>query len=657
MKNDLAKLIEYISENQTFTFKESNVSFKCDDLITMKVLERQPNQVKVISSSLFTDAFYQYFVSKLDFCLTNDFHSVVEFYRKIENHFREAKKGIIGITEQMNNLLVYLIKKVNEDFGVTFEDFAITLNKDNQDEFLYRFNTSFFSCLDELKIEAEDLYPSVIHLYEQVNSDVYYNMNLGELTNGVRRFCIKNPDKGIQLLELHKERESRPIDSIHSAMLIGLYKSNRVGELERIKELLKDDINHTSVVCAISAFEPESNAEAINLLNVIEETKSVDENFVINLPKLYTNFINNKNISDPEILKRCFSKLQELANSDSLEIKKSTMWHVRFVEDHDKEIFKIVDSFNKAPLQDDMYGVINEVLTSFKDQAYFFHFLRSYSVHNKMKFESKKFEFPISKFENQDSSAFSKHLIYLLIDNEGAIRFIGKRILSHLTVVVHRNYQFKYDILKLPALDQIKLWVSVFQDKPQPKYSLPLLLPLRKSSSSIVVESFIYKLEELIESYSSALLSVLQEQLNLNEEDDKTLLARVNSKYEEFSEYWDKKVAIKELNPLYVQSKIYEIYEEQYHENISSSFEDSIAENSPFLNHMTTITLAKGGGWKHKKEGKVSQLSSVGTSFQFPRDYNLAPERFDFNIRVTYVENWENEFTEWEAALSSSENI
>jgi hypothetical protein len=656
VKKDLTKLLEFVIEQKTFSFKESDISFECDFLLENEVLERQPNQIKVGNSLLFTKAFYEHFATKLNFTLTSDFQAAVKFYHKLQEEFKVERKVIMGITEQMRNLLIYLIKRINKEFGVTFEDFALSLKKDDEDGFLYEFNSSFFKCLDELEIEAENLYPTVIHLHEQVDSDVQYNMNLGELTKAIQHYCTQHPDKGVKLLELHHEKESEPIVNIHATILAGLYKSNREEELERIKKLVKEDINHVSIACAISAFEPENNSEATNLLDTIDSIKSVAVDYVINLPRLYVNFIANKNVSDSEILKRCFAKLKELLEFDHIGIKQNTLWQLHFVNGYDEEVFKIIDSLNKAPLEENLYKVVNDVLTSFEGQKYFFQFLRGYSVNNKMIFEAKKFEFPISKFKNDNPSNFGKHLIELLIDNDGGIRFIGKRILSHLRVVMHGNYQFEYDILNLTALEQYKLWVSVFQDSPEPKHSFPLLLPLRKSKYPFVAEAFICKLEQLIEIYTSSVVSVLKEHLDLTNDDDKKLLARIESKYEEFGRYWDKKVKVKELNPLYTQSKLYEIYQEGFGDSLSNSME-SVEDNSTLLNLFTTVTLAKGGGWKHEQGGQVSQLSTIGASFQFPREYHIRPERFDFENRVSFTENWEYEFKEWEATISSLENI
>lgn len=653
MEEELKELIRYLVEHGTFSFKEDDVPFSCDELILQGILRKQHNKLSVTDSSLFTKAFYNYFSAKFSFVLSSDFQAAVDFFKKIQKDFNVERKVIMGITRQMKNLLQYLIKSINKDFGVTFEEFALSLHKEDEDTFLFEFSSAFFNSLEELKIEAANLYAILIHLYEQVNSDVHYNMDLAEITTGIQSYCRKDSIQGIELLELHHQNEVKPIVNIHSSILVGLYQSDRSEEIERIKELAKKKTNHVSIACAISAFNPETNEEGTILLDILDSIKSTKEDYLINLPRVYVNWLRNDQITATELFRRCFSKIQSLLNLDHLVIKKATLWELHFVDGHDEEVFKIVDSLNENALDENLYEVVNEVLRKFENQKYFFQFLRRYSEKNIMKLESRRFEFPISKFKSDNPTDFSKYLIELLIDDEGGIRYIGKRILSHLMVVIHGNYKFEWDIQNLTALEQYKLWVSVLSDSLEPKYSFPLLLPLRKSKYPFVVEAFICKLEELIESYTSSVVSVLKEHLDITDIEDKKLLERIELKYEEFKKYWEKKVKVKELNPLYTQSKLYEIFQERYGESLSSTIEDSVEDKSPLLSLMTTITLAKGGGWKHEQGGQVSQLATIHTSFLFPREYYIRPERFDFENRLSFTENWENEFKEWEATISS----
>jgi len=657
VEEELKKLIEYVVEQKAFLFLKDDVPFYYDELLANGILVEHQGKLAVNESASFTQAMYEYFSSRYGFELSNNFNVTVDFYNKILQNFIVENKIILGFIEQKRNLLIYLIKASNRGYGETFKEFILSLNKILNGQFLYAFTTAFFKCLDELDIDAENLYASIRHLHEQVVSDAYYNLNVSEVISGIQTYCRKNSNNGEMLLNIHDKNENSPIVNIQAAILVGLYHNNPSKEIERIKELAKREINHQTIACAAFGFYPKDEEEGAILLDVLDSIKSTSENYLINLPRIYGRFLRNENITKVESKMKCFQKIQALLDFDLLVIKKATLWELQFVEGHQAEVFEIIDSLNESVLDDNLYKSVNEVLAGFSEQKYFFQFLRRFSVNNKLKFESKSFNLPISKFKKEDPMDFSKNLIQMLIDNDGGVRFIGKRILSHLTIVMHPNYNFGYDILNLSALDQYKLWVVVFQGTPEPKYTFPLLLPLRKSKYPFVREAFICKLEELIESYTSSVMSVLKEHLDLTDDEDNKLLQRIELRNEEFNSFYDKKVKVKELNPLYTQAELYELYQEGFGISLSKSVEDSVEKNSSVIHLFKTITLAKGGGWKHNSGGQVSQLSNIEVSFQLPREYYIKPELFDYENRSYYLVNWENEFREWEAIISSLENI
>ena len=476
--------------------------------------------------------------------------------------------------------------------------------------------------------------------------------------NGVESYCIANPSEGKLLLKNFLEQEEEPIININVAILIGLYRSDREQELARIQVLANEETYHTTVACAVSAFEPENDQEAEELLYIIDGIESSQENYLVNLPRVYTNFIRNEKINAESVVARCFEKLNWLLNLDIISVKQSTLWRLQFVEGYDKQVFKIVNSINNVEFDDRLGKLVSNVLSRFKDQKFFFEFLKSYGEKNGVKFNAENFEHPISVHKTKDLPSFSKYLIELLIHDKGEIRFIGKMILTHVTIGTGRSFRFGIDILELSALEQTKLWVSVFNGYAiEPESSFPLLMPLRKSKYPIVVESFISKVEELVENYSYSVVKEFKGNVILDDEDDKMLLERIEAKYQEFSNYWYKKANVMELNPLLTQSKLFSIFIENYGESLSKSIERTKEDKGSLLSMLPVVTLAKGGGWKHQQTGQISQLSSISAELKPPRQYFLSPERFDLDIRISYLENWKEEFKEWEAILSSSENI
>ncbi|WKN43785.1 hypothetical protein [Tunicatimonas pelagia] len=423
-----------------------------------------------------------------------------------------------------------------------------------------------------------------------------------------------------------------------------------------IQELVNEEAHHTTIACAVSAFEPENDQEAEELLNLIDNIEPSQEGYLVNLPRVYTNFISNEKINAESIVARCFKKLNWLLNLDIISVKQNTLWRLQIIEGYDERVFDIINSINDKEFDDRLYKSVSNALCRFEDQKFFFEFLKSYGEKNKRKFDAKNFKHPISAYRTKDLPAFSNHLIGLLIHDKGDLRFIGKMILAHVTIGSGRSFRFGIDILELSALEQTKLWVSIFHDYLEPEVSFPLLMPLRKSKYPIVVESFISKVEELVESYSYSVVKEFKRNVDLDDEDDKMLLKRIETKYQEFSNYWDEKVKVKELNPLFTQAKLFSTFMESYSESISKSMERTKEDNDSLLSMLPVVTLAKGGGWKHQQTGQVSPLSRISTELTLPRECFITPEKLDLRIHIGYLENWKEEFKEWEAILSSSEN-
>jgi len=656
-EEELKELVQTIATEKLFVFKSDQISFKHDSLLTNGIVESKGDEIKVAVTQDFTEALYNHFLETFDFKLSDDFSSTFDFYNQVDKSLELRRVYQKGVTEQMSNLLRHLITETNRQFKVSFKDYALTLNKENEGSLLYKFNDGFSLSLPDLQIKAVDLYVILKHLYGQVaDNTARWNLNVGALSKGVTKYCEARVSDGKSLLELALRDSEEYVVDITSAILIGLFIANRKDGSETVSDLAKIEKHQVAVVCSVAAIEPKSNKEAQLLLDVIDSIDSKDEHLLANLPRVYARFINNNNIDAESIKSNCFKRLSELVQSESVTAKRATLWELEFLKGYDESVYEIVNNLNDSILDEADLNLVCNVFSRFSEQKYFFLFLERYAEKNKLNFSAGNFESPISKFKREDPEIFSKHLIKLIIHDKGEVRFVGNRILSHVNTVMHDSFVFSADILELAAVDQYKLWVSILQESQEPKRSFPLLLPLRKSKYPFIVESFISKLEELVESYSSSVVQTLKAQLDPTDDHDAEVLARVELRQQEFAAYWDEKSKIKELNPSYTQAKIFEVYQENFGENMSRSMEDSMGSRNSFLDMITTVILAKGGGWKHQGSDQISELGTISTSFQLPRLYYVAPERFDYDNRVGYLKNWKNAFDEWEATISSLEN-
>ncbi|MEO9850325.1 MAG: hypothetical protein ABJH72_24610 [Reichenbachiella sp.] len=651
MTKEIRDLVRKVDELKLFRFGKDQIRFRLDPLLELEIIEQTGDQIKVLETSQFTNLLFEFYAKKQGFALTEDFQNTISFYKKVRDEFRNEGKVILGITEQMSHFLGLLITKANQEFAENFEAFALGLHKSDDDKFLYELNKAFSISLYQLQIKPGKLKRILIHLIEEVSENVQFNMNLGELTAGIRKFSSSNPKEGKALFKLI---EKNPVFSLNVSVLLGLYEKNPTKELIRLQELSKRDDYSVIIAGVIAGATIDNNKQAVELLKILDGIKSKEGLYFINLPRVYVGVINNPNLTSKALKAKAYKKLKWLLTLDD-DTKRATVWEMQFIKDDDENIFEVINVMNNEKLDKAFCSSIAQVLDNFSDVAFFFEFLKGYAVNNPYQFNASWFDFPIYKYENSNLTKFSYQLIKLIIDDNGAVRFVGKRILSHMNGN-NNGFQFGIDILDLPQLDQIKLWVSLFQENPEPKRILPLLISLRNSKYPLVVESFLCKIEELVESYSYSVIEELKELLDLRDGYNKSIMDRIALKYEEFKENWDRKAKIKELNPGYTQSKISRIFNENYYEKFSEQLDESVHENSVFLNLVTNVTLAKGGGWKHGENKQISELSAVSSSFQLPRNYYISPEKFDWQNRVYYTENWKNEFKEWEAIISSSEN-
>ncbi|MET0464180.1 MAG: hypothetical protein ABW007_13540 [Chitinophagaceae bacterium] len=177
-------------------------------------------------------------------------------------------------------------------------------------------------------------------------------------------------------------------------------------------------------------------------------------------------------------------------------------------------------------------------------------------------------------------------------------------------------------------------------------------LSLLDSPSEVIKEILICRMEIMTEDYAEAVTQVLRENWPTPSLYQQDILSRIDQYNEIFYREIGKKNKLKELNPFYVQSEMYNIYVNRYQKHIAETVDEQANRTSLLsLFVSNTIVLAKGGGWKHKTSDTVSQLSRFSTSMVLPRTYFISPDNFDFDRKLELFENWKMFLSKWEATL------
>ena len=653
LKFSIEELVNEIIEKRSFQLRKNECSFDEKILIENDIIKPQNDHYDILVSHLLTEALYQEFKVRFKFKLTNNFKDYEVFFEKVENYLKEGQNFFLhGGRGQLESFLSNLIIRANKGKSIDFYQYSLSISKDSKNFFLNSFNVSFSDSLRHLKIPQKELFEILKHFHSLTRSDADINVNAGRLSNGIRFYCESNFESGKKLLTSFLRSGKGDYVNIVTAILVGLYHYDRFFGYKKFKELARDKRTQISVICAIANIHPEREEEISKLLDIVNQIETKDVSTLVNKPKVYCHFLEEGN----ETCNRaCKTKLIKLITIDEIPVKQQVLQELLYLDGFDEIKYEILLALTNKEIPEELFNLTGNIFAGINSIKHFFDFLIIFGSTNKFQFTSESFSSPIYILKQKHPEDFSKRLIELLIHDEGFIRDIGHSILAKFSYRVDNSYfVFDYDILKLSAVDQYKLWISLLQNPPEPKRLLPAIFPLRNSSYGFVKEAFICKIEELIEDYSYSVIEVYESIMNKKSKNDRDLLARLKNKFEEIASVWDKRDKLKELDPRYTQSKLHRLYMEQFTNSLNESMKGVMdGREGSLLNLFTTVNLAKGGGWKHAEKNEVTQLGSIATGIQFPNNYYKSPNTFNWERLVEKNENWNNKLNGWEAIISS----
>jgi hypothetical protein len=651
LKNSISELIKYSIDSKKFKFEKSEFQFDISLLEANEILVGEESKLIISESAIYYSEFFNHFSSHLKFELTENINEAFDFISKIEDELKTDQPFNTNVYSFFKGFKSFVLFLVYKKFNTDFSAFIQTLNKESG-HILYDFNYTYAKLVPFLNTPTNILYNNLNHLITGVTSDVQYNSNLYEISNAIREFCKKNPEDGKALLQYSIEQPTI-VHNLIIPVIGGLYEKNRELFWNEILELVKKPELRVSVICALSFTNALTNEEANKYYSTISSFENQIEEELFNLPKFFISQINNKAIDDESIKDSCFLKLNELILNPNQKLRQVILNELSFVDGYDsKGIIVLKTLVGDASFDKEQISLVGHVFIRNKDLLGFIDLITIYGEKFKLDFKAENFSSALYHFRQEFAENLSQEIIKLITNDSGAIRYIGVRIIEYLTPHNGR-FIFQTDILNCNAITQYKIWMSILGEIKEPKYTLPMLFPLLNSPYSFVREAFICKMEQLTEEYGSSVLETIETELDITNIDYSNIYNRIKN-YSEF--FWaeiSKKRGIKELNPLYTQSDLYTLYSSNYGKSFNKNLSEGVEKKSIFMQFATTVVLAKGGGWKHEKKGKVEKLGQISTSFQLPRSHFVNPESFDWEFRTNYFENWKNKFKKWEAIISS----
>ncbi|MCB2197646.1 MAG: hypothetical protein KQH79_17435 [Bacteroidetes bacterium] len=605
-----------------------------------KVVTLSSNTYRINQYSHFGYKFYKAYKKIFKVRLTKKFEKIAKFLEEVDTEFN-AGKFKQGFSRLKNELWIFAILETHKKFKIDFSDYIASqeLNVDNRE--IYSFSEAYSTALPYLNINPKTFYLNSKQLIKWTKSDANINISLGIVLNGIKAKTISDSKFGLECFEYAINEKEIEIDLL-IPLISGLYSKKGISFFENyLEKLINKEEYSVSIICGLSNVDSIEKEEAELFLKLYEEIDKKNPNILIQLPKLLFAILgSNKLRKNSKYFKICFSHLNELISTDNQNIIYFILRTQEYKSDHIEERVKLTLNLIEKPhfTIKKHLRLIDQFLWDLKDIRFFEKVVNALAVNCSFQPVSEYLNTSIYEFMKNNKVDFDKCLIKLLTNDKASRRFLGLNIFNEIS---QHNYTFEFDILSLNHLDQYKLWVSVCQSYREPKYVIPCLIPLFKSSSSLVKEAFICKMEEYSENYGGFVTDEIKSNLDLNDQDSKDILERIETHRDQFySNNILVKQNIKELNPFYTQFKGIKQYDRLFQKQINQSFKEA-EKNSIFgMIGGSNVILAKGGGWKLGNRKGISKLGTVGASFSLPRDYFINPTEFDLHNNYELHRDW-----------------
>lgn len=631
MEKIISSFIDSVIEQKKLQFSTSATDF--DSLLFDKnILKLEKDKILISDYHSISTHFLKKYKEKLDFKISGEFETNADFIEKIKEDF--TNNGYIPDYHILEKeIWKSIIIESNSESECSFNDYLNSIDIENKPDGIFSFIEAYSNVLSELDLADSIIFENVLILTEITKSNADYNLNLGNVLNGIKNKCKADYDLGVELLNKSLS-VSEDKENIISAIVSGLYENKKIEFYDSILDGLIQKDNRLNPIF-------------FGLANV-SEIEDVE-------CKLFIKLIGNYNTKESliiSILSLVFSILKS----------NNSKYHIFCL----KELNSAIENENTA------YYILNnldrlnnynqektEIITRLINQDYFsienyinpisniFWHLKEFDSFKNVVLsliEKKPFEKFIKSFESYfhsvDKSKLDKFTIELLTDNKANKRNIGVDLFNQLSS--YNPYQFTFNILELSHILQYKLWVSLTQDFHEPKNRLIALLPLIDSKSELIKESFLCKLEEISEDYGGYVTSVLENNLDKNNPNYSLVIERVKNYIEDYyGRNIDIKNSVSELNPYHTHYKFIKTFNESFSKNMSKSVGKGAKENSLLsILGTSTVQLSKGGGWRFGANKEISQLGKVGASFSMPRGYFINPNKYELEKGFLIRQDW-----------------
>lgn len=310
-------------------------------------------------------------------------------------------------------------------------------------------------------------------------------------------------------------------------------------------------------------------------------------------------------------------------------------------------------------IADDNYRDSYDQVISFFYNAHgsidlFFDFLVAYSLKFGLKFQPAKFKDCIYILHEGNKPQFEQRVIQMMTHEEGEVRYAGNKLLYSLHDICQIN-DLSFDLHTLDSLKQYKFVVTLSNDRLHAKEQITYMAPLLSSTSDIVKELVLCKLEELIQGYKQQVFEYLETHLK-DLLDKQSIITRLEYTLEEVYALLRVKKGVRELTPEVQYPRLMRSYNQALTKSHQKSDNKRDRKPEGIWSLFTPVLVARGGGVLHP-DGSIHAFGKVSASFTIPRTLFVSPEIGEYELFFFFTTNWTEEFEPWEQTILSSGNI
>jgi hypothetical protein len=648
--DQLEEFCENLLTTRKYQFQIDELTFHYDELVTANILEIQGTEVRIKDNGAIIQKLFPKFKQIFSYEFSDDPSALKDFLKLTEGYFGD---GVLMGRTAFNEVLIKtaILGFVNECNG-NLLSLAKTFSK--ADRTIYIFQRGFTDAFPKIDQTVDEVIELFEWLYDEVKVDQpgVLDGNTIQLGHALRIYCSTRPEIAIQLYQLCILADRQLLKAYHPTILTACYNHDP-NFLAEIKKLTTVADNQGTIVCALGSVDFSQSTPIQLFIEIIERIVSPTEQCLQELPRFYCNLLEHIDPTDKKKVDHCFDAMMQLTMKYP-QLLGPVLFQFRFIKGYYERVYLFVaEIIDTQPLPENFTKLVGEAFTDSNNSEDFFKILRKLALKITVKFDAQDFKNNIYLFHHKFPAECDQNLIKLMIDDEGIVRFAGMRLLFSMSMV-DKKKNFSNDLLSLSAMDQYKLAIALTDDFHEPKYIVPLVAPLLNSSFSLVRDLVLHRLEIMSENYFTSVEKAMIDCLDQGNSDHNDYIERVKLYTEEFDKRLRSKLALKELDPRYTQSRYYRQFFQESNRTMQENLDKSVKENT-LLSILggKDVMLAKGGGFVMGERTEVQQLGVIRTEMTLPREYFLSPEMYDWEHRQNIFENRKDLYNQWEAMISS----